>query len=400
MNVDRQIRVLYSFAPKLDGFRIGYTAWKQINGVADSGADILVCPGVQRVSLGSNVKVWPTLSWGRLRVSYKLIGRLRSYILHDFIVARRLEKLASQIDVVHAWPLGSLRTLQTAQRLGIATVLERPNAHTQFAYEVVQKECERIGVPLPPGHEHAYNSAVLEREKIEYDLADRLLCPSDFVVKTFLDRGFSAEKLVRHQYGFDPLQFYPGPSDGRGRTFTVLFAGVCAIRKGLHFALEAWLKSPARRDGKFLIAGSFIRDYAERLAPMLADPSVHVLGHRTDIPQLMREADVLILPTLEEGCALVTCEARGCGCVLLVSDAAGAICQDGINALIHAPGDVDTLSQQISSVYSDRALLERLRSESLRTAREITWSAAGRRLHEIYRKVVADKAGSSATCAV
>ena len=146
------VRVLYSFAPKLDGQRIGYTSWQQINGVAAAGGEVLACPGVLRVPVGPTVTVWPTLSWKRLRISYKLVGRLRSYSLHDWIVARRLEKLAGRIDLVHVWPLGALATLRTARRLGIATVLERPNAHTRFAYEVVQKECDRIGVPLPPGH--------------------------------------------------------------------------------------------------------------------------------------------------------------------------------------------------------------------------------------------------------
>jgi hypothetical protein len=31
-------------------------------------------------------------------------------------------------------------------------------------------------------------------------LADALLCPSDFVAKTFLDKGFEARKLVRQTY--------------------------------------------------------------------------------------------------------------------------------------------------------------------------------------------------------
>ena len=54
----------------------------------------------------------------------------------------------------------------------------------------------------------------------------------------------------------------------------MLFVGVCAVRKGLHFALEAWLKSPASADGRFLIAGEFLPDYEARLAPLLAHPSV------------------------------------------------------------------------------------------------------------------------------
>ena len=92
----QSLRVLYSFAPKLDGQRIGYTAWQQINGVAEAGADVIACVGVARVPLLSSVTVWPTLSWNRLRISYKAVGRLRSYAAHDWIVARRLEKLAER----------------------------------------------------------------------------------------------------------------------------------------------------------------------------------------------------------------------------------------------------------------------------------------------------------------
>src|SRR5208282_5419198 len=105
--------------------------------------------------------------------------------LHDWIVSRRIERMAGQIDVIHAWPLASLRTLRTAKRLGIPTVLERCNAHTGFACEVVAKECARLGVELPPDHEHALIPAKIQKEEQEYEAATVLLCPSDFVVKTF-----------------------------------------------------------------------------------------------------------------------------------------------------------------------------------------------------------------------
>jgi glycosyltransferase involved in cell wall biosynthesis len=385
------VRVLYSFASKLDGGGIGYTASQQINGLAAAGGDVLACPGVLREPVPPNVAVRPTLSRGKLRISYKLVGRLRSFALHDWIVARRLEKLSGQIDIVHTWPLGALETLKTARRMGIAAVLERPNTHTRFAYEVVQKECDRIGVPFPAGHWHAYNAAVLEREEVEYELADRLLCPSDFVMQTFLERGFSPDKLARHTYGFDEKRFFPARERTPRRGLTVLFAGACAVRKGLHFALEAWLKSPLHQEGIFLIAGGFIPGYAEKMADMLAHPSVHRLGHRNDIPELMRQSDILVLPTVEEGSALVTSEARGSGCVLVVSDAAGANCKHLENALVHQAGDVESLTHHLTLLHEDRALLEKLRNASLASVHEITWTAAGVRLLDVYKNVIDDK---------
>jgi len=384
-----RIRVLYSFPHKLGAGRICHTALQQVLGLAAAGADIQLFPGVLHKPVPEAVRVRPTLARGRVRVPYKLLGKLRALSLHDYIVARRIEKLAGEIDIVHVWPMAALRTLQVASRLGIPTVLERPNAHTRFAYETVRKECHRLGVVLPPGHEYEYNERILLREEEEYRLAYRLLCPSDFVVQTFLDQGYAPQKLMRHQYGFDDGVYHPSrePRD-RSRGLIMLFAGVAAVRKGVHFALQAWLASPAHRDGAFLIAGEFLPEYREKLLPLLAHPSVQVLGHRSDLPELMRKADILVLPSIEEGSALVTLEARGSGCVLLVSDAAGAECTHLETGLMHRAGDVEALTRHISMLHEDRGLLERLRTASLSLAPKMTWSGAGVKLLDVYHEAI------------
>jgi glycosyltransferase involved in cell wall biosynthesis len=324
-----------------------------------------------------------------LRIPYRLLGAVRAFALHDFIVARRLERLGPTIDIVHAWPMGALQTLRAAARLGIPTVLERPNAHTRFAYEVVRQECERIGVALPSDHEHAYKQHVIDKEELEYGEATRLLCPSDFVAASFLRYGFAAERLARHQYGFDQSVFHPDLQQREaGAGLSALFVGGCAPRKGLHFALQAWLRSTACKRGRFRIVGAFVAGYAERLGQLLVHPSVEVLGHRHDVPRLMRNSDVLLLPTIEEGSALVTSEARGSGCVLLVSEAAGAVCQHMSDALVHPVGDVAMLAEHLSSLDGDRGLLERLRANSLASVDQITWLAAGQRLLEVYRETI------------
>jgi glycosyltransferase involved in cell wall biosynthesis len=383
------MRVIYSFPHKLGAQRICYTAWQQVNGLAKAGADVLVFPGVLQRPLPSGIKVFPTLARGKLRIPYKLLGTMNACALHDLIVARRIEKLAGQIDLIHTWPLGARLTLRTAARLGIPTVLERPNAHTRFAYEVVQRECERLGVTLPRNHEHAYKVDVLRREEEEYRLASRLLCPSEFVVKTFLDQGFAAENLARHIYGFDEKTYFPDatPRDPQ-RGLTMLFVGVCAVRKGIHYALDAWLQSSAHQNGTFFIAGEFLPAYAKKLSSLLAHPSVKVLGHRNDVPELMRRSDILILPSIEEGFGLVCAEAMGSGCVPLVSEACTDTCKHMENALVHRVGDVKTLANQITLLDKDRPLLETLRVTGLREAPEITWSAAGEKLFSVYQGII------------
>lgn len=386
----RPVRVLYSFPHKLGAARICYTAWQQVNGLAAAGADMLVFPGVLHRTVPVGVKVQPTLAWGKVRISYKLVGSLHACALHDWIVSRRIEKMAGQIDIIHTWPLGAIQTIKTAARLGIPTVLERPNANTRFAMEVVRQECERLGVALPADHEHAFNEDKLRKEEAEYLLATRLLCPSDFVVKTFLDKGYVKEKLARHIYGFDEKMYFPSsePRDPN-RPFTMLFVGVCAVRKGVHYALEAWLKSPASKDGEFLVAGEFLPAYREKLAPMLSHPSVRVLGHRNDVPELMRKSDILVLPSIEEGFGLVITEAMGSGCVPLASEACTEICSHMKTGLMHQIGDVETLTRQITLLHEDRALLDRLRAASLQLVPKISWTAAGVQLLGVYRETIA-----------
>jgi glycosyltransferase involved in cell wall biosynthesis len=394
MSVDQQsqIRVLYSFPFRLGGDGTNYTAWQQVNGLAAAGAKVLVFAGSISKPVPPGVRVYPTLAKGGIRIPGRVLGPLRMAALHDHIVARRIMKMKENVDIIHAWPLGARQTLAVAVSLGIPTALERCNAHTRFAMEVVNKECARLGLALPPDHSHAYNAEKLRREVEEYELADKLLCPSDFVVRTFLELGYSLNKLARHQYGFDPRIFHPYDQPAKAsRGLTMLFAGGCAPRKGLHYALEAWLQSPAHRDGRFLIAGTFIPGYADKLASMLAHPSVQVLGHRRDISELMRKSDLLVLPSVEEGSALVTAEARASGCVILVSEAAGAICTHMENALVHQVGNVEALARHITMLHEDRELLKKLRAESLRTAAEITWTAAGARLFQVYLDTIAAK---------
>jgi glycosyltransferase involved in cell wall biosynthesis len=385
------VRVLYSFPHKLGAERIATTAWHQVADTAAAGAEMTAAAGVVHRPLPPGIAVRTTLSRGRVRLPYRALGTVRTLALHDQVVASWLPRMAEHVDVVHTWPLAAMQTLRAAHRLGIPTVLERPNAHTRFAYEVVAQECVRLGVALPPNHEHAFNAARLRKEEAEYRLADYLLCPSEFVADTFRQQGFSDSKLVRHRYGYDPGRYHaaaeaaPDGRDARGG-LALLFVGVCAVRKGVHFALEAWLRSPASATGTFTIAGGFLPAYRDRLSGLLDHPSIRVLGHRDEIPQLMRQHDALVLPSIEEGSPLVCMEALGSGCVPLVSEACAEVAVGG-NALVHPIGDIDTLSTQITRLSQEPELLARMRAACFVVAPQFTWEAAGRRLLNVYERV-------------
>jgi glycosyltransferase involved in cell wall biosynthesis len=382
------LRVLYSFPHKLGADRICYTAWEQVRGLAGAGAQVLAMPGVLHRPVPDGVTVEATLSRGRYRIPYKLLGATNACRLHDHIVARRLERMAGRIDIVHCWPRGALATLKVAKKLGIPTVLERPNAHTRFCYRAVAKECQRIGIETAH-RDYEPDSRALDLEEREFASTDYLLCPSDFTAKSFLDEGFPTSKILRHTYGFDENLYFPDTMRRQQeKKFIAIFVGVDAVRKGLHIALDAWLLSPAIKDGIFFIAGELSPEYKKRFAWELSDPSVVQLGHRRDVPDLMRKADVLLMPSIEEGFGLVCVDALGCGVVPLVSKACTETCRHMDNALVHEVGDLQSLREHITMLYENGQLLNRLREGALRSRYDLTWTVAGRRLLDVYQEAL------------
>jgi glycosyltransferase involved in cell wall biosynthesis len=393
--MNRRLRVLYSFPGRLGRTGIGTTAWYQVQGLINEGVEVHVYCGTCDRPLTGAAEVVETFKVAGLRIPYRLLGTARVWSVHDALVARAIRR-GVNVDAVHCWPLGAEKTLRAARANGIRSFLERPNTHTAFAYDVVAKELEKLGLKLPRGHSHAPNAERLAKEEVEYELTDHLMCPADFVVKTFLDRGMSPSKLVRTQYGYDPERFSAGSDRGRVNGGLVVgFVGSCEPRKGLHYALEAWVASGAGAKGEFLICGRFVPGYREILTTLLGDASVRDLGFTGDVAEVMRKCDVLILPSIEEGSALVTYEARACGCVLMVSDVTGARCEHMKEGLVHSAGDVAAIREHFAMLAKDRGLLERLRSESLVGVPGLTWQAAAKRLAQAYRECLAAANGGA-----
>ncbi len=102
----------------------------------------------------------------------------------------------------------------------------------------------------------------------------------------------------------------------------------------------------------------------------------------------MRAADILVLPSIEEGFGLVCTDAIASLCVPLVSEACTDLCQHMKNSLVHRIADVETLTQHISLIHADRGLLQRLQEGCRERAPSVTWTAAGKVLADVYQEVI------------
>jgi len=389
------MRVLYSFPHPIGAAGIGTTALQEVIGLLKRGHDVTVIATSASRAAPKLPKLISTMNLAGVRVPHRVMGMDRTMAYHDARAAGHLRRRGREYDVVHCWPGASLATARAAKSLGVPLLREVPNTHTENAYQVVGELCTSLGIELPAGSSHRLNRARLARELAEYEAAFRLLVPSDYVAETFRVRGVPAEKLLRHRYGFDPAAFTPA-TDRPAGPLRAAFLGGVGPRKGLHVALEAWAKSKASKSGRLAVYGRMEPAYRAVLEPYLGVPGVEIHDFTADVNGVLQASDVLLLPSFEEGSALVTYEAQGCGVIPLVSDAAGAMCSDGVTGLVHPAGDVAALTAHLDLLSEDVPRREEMRRAVLAQRDELTWAAAAERLEACYEAARAAARGSDA----
>jgi glycosyltransferase involved in cell wall biosynthesis len=168
--------------------------------------------------------------------------------------------------------------------------------------------------------------------------------------------------------------------DGPG--LNLLYAGRLVAEKGVHTAVQALEKVSAQsnlKDVRLTVAGSESNDYLAHLRHLVMqaglDDRVSFLGHvpAEEMPQLLRQFDVLLLPSLwPEPFSRMLLEGMATGLAVVATNTGGTveILKDGENGLLCNPGDADDLAQKVVRLGNDRVLLRRLALAGQKTVME------------------------------
>jgi glycosyltransferase involved in cell wall biosynthesis len=378
------VRILYSFPRIVGRPGVGTTAYHQIKGLIDGGHELLVYAKELEVPIDGVHSLHATVP-GRRTSGIRFLAKGRERDWHDARVALEIWRLRKSIDAVYTWPGASTRTLLAARHAGIPSFLEIANTHIEHQHSVLTKEAEMLGLSLGDRYRDVLSPEMRTHYRREYRLASCLLVPSDFARQTFIQYGHPEDRLLLHRYGYDPTRFRPPTIESvavHNQKPTILFLGRCELRKGLHHALRAWRNVGGTTRSTFVIAGSFDEGYAAYLGDWLTDPSVRTIPFCADPGRLMRNAEIFIVPSLEEGSALVSYEAQASGCAVLASDACGARLGPMGASYVHAAGDIDTLAAHLDTLLGEPAMVARLRSEALAQRPNLTWDAAAQDLSQ------------------
>jgi glycosyltransferase involved in cell wall biosynthesis len=90
---------------------------------------------------------------------------------------------------------------------------------------------------------------------------------------------------------------------------------------------------------------------------------VEWMGRRDDMPVVLRDSDVVCLPTFYgEGVPKILLEAAACGRAIIASDSPGCreVVRDGVNGLLVDPTDTSSLVNALEVLIRDRELREKM----------------------------------------
>ena len=197
--------------------------------------------------------------------------------------------------------------------------------------------------------------------------------------RSFLTKGFSKDKLLKVNFGFPAIEIGSNKGgENQDDTFRIVYVGQIHYRKGLRYAIEAFkaLKHPKK---EFVIVGP--ETPVTGLEKVSIPDGVIFTGplKGEELKNQYRRASVFVLPSLEEGLALVQGEALSFGVPLLITSNTGGddIISDGKEGFIVPPADVKALTERLQEMADNKFLLEEMSAAALETAQTLgSWDAA------------------------
>lgn len=263
----------------------------------------------------------------------------------DRLVAEDL----SSAEAIHGMPGQCLETFRAAKHLGIQTVLNHATGPSAVMAETLREEYVRVGMRFD--EVTRFDAAYSNREEEETNLADYHCVASSIVANQLAECGIAKETIWKVPYGADDQVFFPPQKDQpRDDTFRVVFAGQLTLRKGVRFLLDA-LTLTDQSDWQCHLYGGPSEETAKDLEDYTGSTPLkrHGSVSQTKLAQAFRDADLLVLPSLEEGFGLVVVQALNCGLPCIVSDTTGAkdLIRHRKNGSIIAASDAESLAHEL-----------------------------------------------------
>ena len=322
------------------------------------------------------------------RVWQRMPARLSAAINPQFWLHQQFDQsaarhISSGADLYVGWSSYSEQGLVRARRDGAVTVVERGSSHIEYQRDVLREEYERHGLRAELPH-----PKIVEKECREYELADYISVPSGFARRTFMDKGFSEDRLIQVPYGVDLSAFHPLPR--HSDVFRVVYAGAMSLRKGVHYLLQAFAELRLPKAELWLIGGRL-----DECAPFFSryEGTFRYIGAvpQAKLREYYAQCSVFALCSIEDGFGMVLPQAMACGLPLICSSSTGGpdLIEDGREGFIVPTGDVVALKERLLFLYEHQEQAREMgRLAQEKVSRGLTWDDYGDNILGHYRRIV------------
>lgn len=240
---------------------------------------------------------------------------------------------------------------------------------------MLAEEAERLPAWAPTLVGTGDSEEKLARKTEEIALADIVICPSKFVYASLPESIRTKKKCIVAEFGTPNALINAQGTDRRQSGLRLLFVGSMTQRKGLADVFEA-MKLIKRTDVELVVLGSPIVDlrfYRSQYPSFTYEPT----RSNPEVLKLMSTCDVLVLPSIVEGRALVQQEAMAAGLPLIVTANAGGadLIEEGKTGFLVPIRSPQAIAERINWFADNREQLENMRALAQQKARELTWSS-------------------------
>lgn len=288
-------------------------------------------------------------------------------------------------DVYIGISASGLHAGTNAKKRGIKYICDRGSSHIKYANSIIGEEYKRWDMKFD-----GIDQRLIEKEEKEYHLADIITIPSKFVYQSFIEFGVPAGKLKMIPYGAD-LNNFAVTGKPLKESFDVLFVGQVSLRKGVPYLLSAFSKF--KHPGKRLRLVGSIYPGMDKIFKMNDMNAVEILGPvpHTKLKYIMSESHVMVLPSIEEGLALVQGQAMACGCPLISTTNTGGedLFTNGKEGYIIPIRDPAAITEKLEFLAQNPKIREEMSCAALARVKKIGgWDFYGEQFVKLCQEII------------
>ena len=277
----------------------------------------------------------------------------------------------SEFDVLLGLAGVALKSSKKAIEMNKIFVCERSSTEIGFQNQLLSDEYKSFNLKY-----NETNKWFIETEQEEYEMADIILVPSNFVKDSFSDKLKKKVKVIN--FGVNTNNFYKDQSVQKSeKYFDILFIEKISLRKGLQYLIDAFKKfnHPNKR---LHIIGAHTLD-KDFFIKKLNVENIKVYGHvnHLKLNRIINMCHVFVLPSIEEGFATVILQALSAGCPVIVSENTGA--KEFINenkcGFVIPIRDSNAIKERLEVLTEDKKIIENFQINALNKMKNQTWES-------------------------